>query len=231
MIDSVVENYRSKAKHEFRLYGFARSGQHAISHWLMSHAPQPSLWLNNIQKAKDYQPYWYGTPAPELDLLGLGLEGILEEKAQLMPQMPMILVVRDIRNQTASLAKHYFQPVSTEFFECWETNVLQALGEINLITSPYIVANFNKWFASKEYRKSLYQQIQHMLDLPYPFVDAGRQEILGVGGGSSFDGTSYHRNADKMKVLERYKDPSIKGYLEKIPPSLLELNDRFFMLK
>ena len=58
-LDAATKN----TKYLFRLSGYARSGQHAISNWIMSHAPFTSLWVNNIHEfgeQVDFQHYWYG---------------------------------------------------------------------------------------------------------------------------------------------------------------------------
>jgi len=160
-------------------------------------------------------------------LTGLGFEGDLNKTALHLPESPLILVIRDILNQTASVAKHPTLRLNDQFFEGWERNARQALGQINIVTGPLIIANFNKWAASPEYRKQLYLQIQDYVGFDYLFTDKTNY-VTGVGGGSSFDGMKHQFDANQMKVLERYKDPSVRDAIKRIPKRLLELSSRLF---
>jgi len=199
----------------------------------MSHAPMTSLWVNNIHGSgdqADFQHYWYGPVNLEkMHLLGLGFEGDLRKTAFYYPESPLILVIRDIRNQTASVAKHPDLQLNTDFFEGWERNARQALGQTNIVTGPLIIANYNQWVTSSSYREQLYQQIQSYVGFNYPFLDKTNY-VTQVGGGSSFDGLAHQYDAKKMKVLERYKDPSVKAAIQQIPKRLLELSNRLFPL-
>jgi hypothetical protein len=227
-----LQKVTSNAKYIFRLYGYARSGQHAISNWLVSQAPQPSLWINNIQEFEedvDFQHYWYGPVKPfEPNLVGLGFEGKLIDHFYKFPNYFTIIVIRDIFNQTASLAKHPDLKVNDSFFKNWEINAEQALEGINLVKNNHIIVLFNRWCESTDYRKRLFNKVKKELGFPYEFTDAGFNSVKGIGGGSSFDGMSYADNASQMKVLERYKDPAVQGALKLIPGRLLELNSALF---
>jgi hypothetical protein len=204
-LDIVTKN----TKYLFRLSGYARSGQHAISNWIMSHATHTSLWVNNIHKAAkevDFQHYWYGpVNLSDLQLTGLGFEGDLNKTVLHFPESPLILVVRDILNQTASVAKHPDLKLDNDFFEGWERNARQALGQTNIVKGPLIVANYNKWVTDPEYRAQLYKKIRDYVGFDYPFVDK-----------------------TDLKVLERYKDPSVQDAIKQIPKRLIELSSRLF---
>jgi hypothetical protein len=226
-LDIVTKN----TKYLFRLSGYARSGQHAISNWIMSHAPHTSLWINNIHKAAeevDFQHYWYGpVNLNTLQLTGLGFEGNLNKTTLHFSESPLILVIRDILNQTASVAKHPDLKLDNDFFEGWERNARQALGQTNIATGPLIVANYNNWVSSPEYRAQLYTKIQDYVGFDYPFVD-NTNFVANIGGGSSFDGMAHQYEAKKMKVLERYKDSSVQDAIKQIPKRLIELSSRLF---
>lgn len=227
--DAVTKN----TKYLFRLSGYARSGQHAISNWIMAHAPMTSLWVNNIHRAGaevDFQHYWYGpVNTGNLQLTGLGFEGDLNKTSLHLPESPLILVIRDIRNQVASVAKHPKLQLNNKFFDGWERNTRQALGQINIVKGPLIVANYNKWVSSSEYRQDLYKQIQDCVGFDYPFTDKTNY-VTNIGGGSSFDGLNHQYDAKKMKVLERYKDPNpvVQEAIKQIPRRLVELSSRLF---
>lgn len=218
--------------YKFKLYGYARSGQHAISHWLLSHAPQTSVWVNNMQgkgENVDYKHYWYGPMAENhYHLLGIGFEGYMMNAVKTFPEIPLILVVRDIYNQTASIQKHPNLDVDTRFFNSWLANAKQALDISQVTNRPFITVKFNSWFISVEYRKQIFEQIREIIGFPYPFTDTNYTTVLGVGGGSSFDRMAHQFDANKMKVLERYKEPEIQNALKVIPAELRELNDHLF---
>jgi hypothetical protein len=225
-----LDQTTQRATYLFRLFGYARSGQHAISHWLMKQAPQTSLWINNLhgyKKTSDFQHYWYGKVCLEdIYLLGIGFEGDLRRLSYHFQEVPLILVVRDIYNQTASVAKHPDLKLGVEFFEGWRRNALQALGEINILNSPCIVVKYNDWVSSEEYKREIFEEIKLCLGFPYLYKEGRDREIINIGGGSSFDGTK--EDAKKMKVLERYKDPSVQSAISQIPEELKMLSARLF---
>ena len=62
---------------------------------------------------------------------------------------------------------------------------------------------FDDWFANKTYRKKIAEQLN------LNFSDAGLNTIMPMGWGkkgSSFDKMEYDGNAQKMKVLDRWKE-------------------------
>lgn len=226
-LDIVTKN----TQYLFRLSGYARSGQHAISNWIMSQAPDTSLWVNNIHGSADqvdFQHYWYGQVNLEtLHLTGLGFEGDLNKTVYHFPESPLILVIRDIRNQTASIAKHPDLLITNKFFESWERNARQAMGQTNIVRGPLIVANYNKWVSSPEYRSQLFSKIQDYIGFDYPLAD-NTCFVSSIGGGSSFDGLKYQYDAEKMKVIERYKNPDVQDAISQIPNRLLNLSKKIF---
>ena len=64
-------------------------------------------------------------------------------------------------------------------------------------TVPHIL--YDRWFVSKAYRKEIADS------LGLHFTDAALNQASPFGGGSSFDGLSYLKNASEMDVLTRYK--------------------------
>lgn len=228
-LDTTTKN----AKYLFRLAGYARSGQHAISNWIMAHAPPTSLWINNIHgsgQEVDFQHYWFGpVNLEDIHLIGIGFEGDLNKSNNHFPEAPLILVIRDIFNQTASIAKHPDLQLDQDYFDGWERNARQALGQTKITTGPLIIANYNKWVISSEYRSDLYSKIKDYIGFNYRFTD-NTNFVSKIGGGSSFDGLKYQGQANKMKVLERYKDPSVQDAINQIPKRLIELNSRLFDL-
>ena len=227
-----LEKTSQRATYLFRLFGYARSGQHAISHWLMQQGPPTSLWINNLQgygNDVDFQHYWYGPMNfDQIELMGLGFEGDLRKLSYNFAEVPLILVIRDIYNQTASIAKHPDLHINTTYFEAWRRNALQALGKINLLKSPVIIANYNNWVASDTYKSQLFEEVKECLCFPYHYMEGKDKHVIDIGGGSSFDGIKNSGTAQNMKVLERYKDPAVREAISLIPQELKDLNQLLF---
>jgi len=99
----------------------------------------------------------------------------------------------------------------------------QCLKEIDLLQRDYIDVNYNKWFASKEYRENICK------DLKIPFTDRGINTIPDYGGGSSFTQISMQDKAQKMGVLERWKlMQNDERYLSFITEDIREYSRRYF---
>tara|TARA_Y100000034_G_scaffold50804_1_gene62537 strand:+ start:767 stop:1564 length:798 start_codon:yes stop_codon:yes gene_type:complete len=86
--------------------------------------------------------------------------------------------------------------------------------------------NFNEWFLSEEYRKSLCDK--HSL----VFTDHGVNKIMNFGNGSSFDREKFDGEAQKMNVLTRYKDwENHKAFQHLIDDEITYLAEKIFDLK
>ncbi len=227
-----LEYTTQRATYLFRLFGYARSGQHAISHWLMQQGNPSGLWINNLQgygEGVDFKHYWYGPiDLNNIHLVGLGFEGDLRRLSHHFAEVPVIMVIRDVYNQTASIAKHPDLQVNTGYFEAWRRNALQALGEINLLHAPCLVVKYNDWVSSEGAKQKIYSKIKECLCLPFTYQTGKDKQVIGIGGGSSFDGTQHSGQANEMKVLQRYQDPSVQEALQKIPQELKDLSERLF---
>ncbi len=82
----------------------------------------------------------------------------------------------------------------------WKNYAREFLGETSFARHNKVIVNYNRWFSDKSYRAELAAVFG--LTLEKDKVD----EVLAVGGGSSFDRTSYDSNASEMKVLERWRN-------------------------
>jgi len=102
--------------------------------------------------------------------------------------------------------------------------VEQALGIKHISDVDIIDINFNQWFSNKEYRSYICQKLNIDKD------DIGLNEVPNYRHGSSFEKLSYNGNAQKMKVLERYKQVKNKRkYVEGMSiNNALTLSDRYF---
>lgn len=81
----------------------------------------------------------------------------------------------------------------------WKSYAREMTGKTSLIKNKKVHVNYNKWFLEKEYRRGL------AASLGIEFTDKGMDNVLPIGGGSSFDRTSKDSSGTQMKVLERWK--------------------------
>jgi len=82
----------------------------------------------------------------------------------------------------------------------WKEYAKEFLGFTNYLSNNKLVINFNKWVVDKEYRRTLAKK------LGLNFNDHSMSSVSEYGKGSSFDGLKFHGQADRMKVLERWKE-------------------------
>lgn len=80
----------------------------------------------------------------------------------------------------------------------WVSYAKEFTGETCYVPDATWV-EYDRWFVDLEYRRSVSKR------LGVPFSDRNLLQVGGTGGGSSFDGTKYNGNAQKMKVLERWQ--------------------------
>ncbi len=85
------------------------------------------------------------------------------------------------------------------FVDFWEEYARECLGHTERIASK-ICVYFDKWFTSREYRRSIMEQCG------FEFSDVGFEQVHGAGGGSSFDGTTFDGRNTEMNVLNRADD-------------------------
>ena len=81
----------------------------------------------------------------------------------------------------------------------WKSYARELTGKTKIIKNKKVHVNYNKWFLDKEYRREL------AAALGLEFTDSGMDQVLPIGGGSSFDRTSKDSAGTQMKVLERWK--------------------------
>lgn len=124
-----------------------------------------------------------------------------------------LIVVRDPYNQTASRAirgkNHNPDGIAnigvgknrsrTQYFDMMKQYYRECLGETDILKGEKLVLNYNKWVQSIDYRKSI------STALGLEFTDRGRECVVNIGRGSSFEKMSKHGAASSMDVLNRWK--------------------------
>jgi len=115
-----------------------------------------------------------------------------------------LLVLRSPHNYLASLfasgLRHRDKHIEN-FQYFWKQYADETLSKTNYLGDSKLIILFDKWFQSEDYRK----RIAFLLGAEY--TDRTSKGIEGViRVGSSFDGRDYHGKAQKMKVLDRWKN-------------------------
>jgi hypothetical protein len=106
----------------------------------------------------------------------------------------------------------------------WKQYAREFLGETNYLRFNKTVISFNRWVSDQEYRRELAGRFG------FEFSDATMEEVVPVGGGSSFDGARKHQSASEMKVLERWQHfrdvPAFRSLFE--DPEIAQLSQAIF---
>jgi hypothetical protein len=136
-----------------------------------------------------------------------------------------IIVLRDAFNLFASRDKNsgYEMRVNCEysinnFLKIWKNHAKEFLRITKILKNP-IGINYNEWFTNRDYRAHLCEKIN------INFNDNGINDVTFFGGGSSFDHVKHDKNAQKMDVLNRYKNISSFPFFDK---ETIELNKLLF---
>lgn len=210
--------------YEIRVCALRRSGHHGIISWIAHHFSSQAHFLNNCPMYKDpwiahgsCHPLQHTVDAIPLrdenkECLIIGFEEFDVRKLQREPlfipsgtagtssHVLNVLILRDPFNYYASrfkaCPKAQWQVSLDDAREIWKGYAYEFLGRTNFLY-PKILINYNKWFSSVEYRRSISKE------MGLSFTDAG----LNYYGmfGSSFDGTKMDGKTQEMDVLNRWK--------------------------
>lgn len=235
---------------EYFVFGLKRGGNHAIINWILGHY-NSYIYYNNCHAdlnenslyTDSREIYKKGTEPYEIKILSFEDKpaGIEEKKPSEIKKIcnfnskKNILILRDAYNTYASRYMKKQNPSSGMFSwnENWENYndpkiwieyAKEYIGQNNYLNNS-IKINYNSWFKSKKYR----EQLSKMINKNHS--DDNLQEILNIGGGSSFDNLNFDKKAQEMKVLERWKKLKYnKNYIQKIlmNQEVKELNNKIF---
>ena len=142
-----------------------------------------------------------------------------------------IVVIRDFRNWVASCIKmaERDNPVdSIGYMSDYIDDERVSLYKDHLLnySKPdcYFI-KFNEWATNKDYRETICK------DLGYTFTDAAKDQLSIFGGGSSFTGMDYLKNASQMDVNNRYKELETHSHYKMIlskHEDILKMSDAIF---
>ncbi len=144
----------------------------------------------------------------------------------------IVLILRDPFNLLVSrIMGRYFEkrkmPPKKFFYrkkQLWKIYAREFLKKQNRINKNKIIINYNSWFLSKDYRKSITDKLGLKLN------DSRINEVPRIYMGSSFTGTKFNGKANKMKVLERWKFLINNNFYRELinDKELIELSDKIF---
>jgi hypothetical protein len=132
-------------------------------------------------------------------------------------------LLRSPHNNLASIMeKGWSGRHAPDFAEKWVMYAKEVIGETNYLNGK-VPCLFDKWFSSLEYRE------EFCANLGLDHNDSGLNDIRH-GRQSSFDGAKYRKEAQKMKVLDRWKlYRKNEEYLEVLRnEELIDLTERLF---
>lgn len=222
-------------RNEWRIIGLSRSGNHAVINWLLAHLEGRFCFLNCVEPKHnpfecarpmgsgalyqinydqfDLQAEQQGVHSPK-DYLLYSYEdcflGLLRHAPSEVchdrwvgpsGQRRDLLILRDPFNLFASRIHFGLDQIPHHrALGIWKQHARDALGIRRYLPASRLWISYNRWVTSERYRREIAGQ------LGLSFTDAAIDEVADTAGGSSFDGLKHHRNASKMKVLERWRE-------------------------
>ncbi len=133
-----------------------------------------------------------------------------------------MLIMRDPFNLFASRL-HKYGAVPTRIVDGWMAHARAWVEDTGEADGDLIKVNYNRWCVDDAYRRALAET------LGLDDWQRGGDQVSGIGGGSSFDGTAYHGDAARMRTDERWRklidDPR---YLGLFNDEVLELSRAVF---
>jgi hypothetical protein len=237
---------------EILIAGLRRTGNHAIIGWIRAQHPDKAWHLNHPPAGQNpYQFLYSHFKKPEFREEAIGnfskkslllisyedqkLEKIGSEKFEKFHDIYVgasanrfdVLILRDPFNLIASRLQSNMSKIddgsASQAIALWKSYAREFLGETQFLTHNKLCVNFNQWHYSQQYRQEL------ATSLEIEFTDAGREQIKGYGGGSSFDGCKLDGRASELDILNRWqsfenidsfwqllKDEELVNYAERI---------------
>jgi len=208
-------------------HGMERSGHFAFLYWLHCQMPHPTCHAGRFHLPERSKcRWWFEEGTPKYMTVSYKRDNDLEAHKQIYPNIPTIILVRDVKNMFASR----FKMVGADAPMCqpykliiWKQYAKAVLSEWQPFDN-YIGVFYDQWFKSKKYRKEIIEAINGNFKWDLKFTDDGIDRVSPIGHGSSFDNMKFDGKAQDMDVLNRWKQEP--GILDIIPKHILELNKK-----
>lgn len=195
---------------DYTAHGIQRSGNHAVINWILGHF---NSWVfyncclveNGSVEVEQENLHTHGVGLSQVRLASFeDMPERIEEIGATMQGATQIIVLRDFYNTYASR----FEKRRMERSPYWVNKRWDHYDNVGLWKSlatrflreeqkGEIRINYNLWFVSDRYRRSLSNNFGE-------FTDRGVQHVPYFGGGSSFDCQRYDGRASEMDVLKRW---------------------------
>ena len=204
------ENQITSIENEFVIHGLRRSGNHAITNWILGQIKGDMAYYNDVWPNEPYNNYpsYSNTTKSRIDYSIISYEDynlkvlskIKQKKDTSISNTTNILILRDPFNLLASRFRsnkktpaHYSGLNLRQLYMMYS---LEYEGKTNLLGVDKVVISYNEWKNSKSYREDLAKKLGLM------FNDKAINKVTGQGGGSSFDGMAL--KGQELKTENRY---------------------------
>lgn len=236
----IYQYITNRSYSKIQVFGLKRSGNHGIINWLYNQLDGSVSFCNDLNFAQ--KPYTapirkskISFKTKESTLITSFEDYSIETiKQNISSQAQVIIIIRDPFNLFASRFTKKMgdgdkfrqeEAYRLEIIKKYKGYLKEYLLNCNLENnySPNIIfITYNQWHFDKNYRDSICQK------LGIVNKDIGKDEILNVGGGSSFDGLEF--KASEIKVFKRWEVFQEKEDYRKIfrDKELLQLTEKVF---
>lgn len=245
---------------ELRIIGMSRSGNHPIIHWIRRQARGRVCFLNCAEPqtnpfqscrplasgrraVTNYRPFHLRREAAgkfsKKDWLLYSYEDcfltmvhtkLFEERHDefvgASRKRINILILRDPFNLFASRMHSEFGGVTPKTaVRIWKQHAKHFAGERKLLPAPSVEISYNRWASDRQYRREIASE------LGLQFTDRGAGEVSRTGGGSSFDGMKFRRQAEEMPTMKRWRRfQRNREYRQLLDEEMLALAEKNFEL-
>lgn len=227
--------------HAFDYFGMERGGHYAVLMWLRDMLPGKAPHILGASTGRPgimgYHPSgWFSmAPPPEAVSIAYRPDAELATHKSRLPSPRAIVLARDFRNCWAS-RKRFRENRNQIIFRLdgvyamiWKQYAEQVLGDADHLGYSNIGISYDRWFKDKTYREAVVDDINNTFGWSLD-ASAGESILSKVNksaGGSSFDGLTFDGQAQKMKVLDRWRDYANDELLTKLyTPEIEALNRR-----
>lgn len=215
------------------LWGIRRAGNHVLHNWLGRQFEPPTRHVLNVEynamaalEAKGKRiAINYNTllicfeSHPLATVLSAERGGYFEKSLGCYDRIRNVIILRDPWNLFASRLSCGLKRLQHPANHLW-VEYAKAF-----IDKPYDAeyVNYNEFITNKAYRLALSEKLGGTFD------DSSMDEVLGCGGGSSFDKQIYDGRAGEMDVFGRWKVwQAVPGYRKLFTPEIEELAGKLF---
>lgn len=219
---------------EIRLIGMARSGNHAVAHWILSQAPGRWLCLNCAEGKAN--PFATARPLDDGRPWLTNLEDFepFAEREGGFAQKDLLVVTHEDHFLANAASREYERHhdewvgpsarridllVLRDPYNLFASRLRSGVGRLSDGVALRMWKQHAKEFLGRQRRlraepkfvsynrwvASRAYREDLAWALSFPFTDAGFREVPACAGGSSFDGRDYHGRATRMRVLDRWR--------------------------